>query len=41
MDKLAAKWAALKPWQRYAIVGVIGLILGAILTSFGSAPVAT
>ncbi len=40
MEKLSAKWNALKPWQRYAVVGVIGLILGAIAASFGSPAVA-
>lgn len=39
MKKLTERWNALKPWQRYAVVGVIGLILGAVGASFGQAPV--
>lgn len=40
MKKLSERWDALKPWQRYAVVGLIGLILGAVAASFGSPAVA-
>ncbi len=39
MGKLGQKWGALKPWQRYAVVGLLGLIIGAIAGAFGNPPV--
>lgn len=41
MEKLKAKWNAMKPWQRYGIVALVGLIIGAILGSLGQPPVAS
>lgn len=41
MSKLGDVWGNLKPWKRYAIVGVLGLIIGAILGSLGQPPVAS
>ncbi len=38
MDKLKQKWNAMKPWQRYAIVGLVGLILGAVMGTYGTSP---
>lgn len=35
MKKLSERWAALKPWQRYAVVGVLGFILGAVAAGLG------
>lgn len=41
MSKLGERWANLKPWQRYAVVGLLGLIIGAIAGSLGSPTVAS
>ena len=38
MGKIMQKWGDLKPWVRYAIVGVVGLIAGALMATYGTAP---
>ncbi len=40
MGKLRVFWESRKPWQRYAIVAGVGLLVGLILGSMGNPPVA-